>query len=98
MTAALARWLREEWRLACIPTWANGAYATPVHAPCTLADPRCAALAVEQAKLYARMRRMRSRALDRDDLTTSMHTDVRATINAARRDAGPTVQLVRRAK
>lgn len=96
MTAALARWLREEWRLARLPTWADGAYAGP--APCTLADPRCAALAVEQAKLYARMRRLKSHALDRDDLTTSMHTDIRNTINAALRECGPTVQLVRRAK
>lgn len=54
--------------------------------PCTRNDPRCAALLERQAALYAQMRRVKSHAVDRDDI--SLHkTDLAETFARVREAA-----------
>ena len=57
----LLNWLREEWRLARLETWAD-AYDSPI--PCTMEDPRCIALAERQLKVRLAMARTKAGILD----------------------------------
>ena len=84
MIAAILRWLREEARLLCLDTWADGAYHGPPDPhPCTSSDPRCAKVLERQQAIYERMRRVKSHLLDRpDSVTTASRTDIRHTFAA----------------
>lgn len=99
MISSLARWLREEWRLIRLRTWADGAYATPTApAPCTRADPRCARTLARLAQARAELKRMKRGLADGREVPEQFlsRTDVRATFDSVRRVMEPPVRLVRR--
>lgn len=95
MIDRLLRWIRSELRLLGLETWADGAYDGP--APCSSADPRCAATIARLAQAREELRKSGRGLLDKREVPDDFlaHTDVRATIRAA----NPPVRLIgRRAK
>ena len=91
--SALFAWLRNEWRLAMPPTWSSEPQAD--YFPCSHNDPKCKALAEKQAEARRKLKRTKRGLLDDKPYTKEAATDIRVTLDAARRVNTPAVRKVK---
>lgn len=94
MLNAFVNWLREEWRLMRLADWGDGKYREGPH-PCSHDHPSVKALAEKQSAVRDQMRRLKMHLHDGKRVTNAAATDIRVTIDQAKRMKTGAVRRVR---